>query len=832
MDDGNKVNYHKTQIDLISFEIDLLDDLSKIEVIKHLEETLSLLKIGSRNLLFPKKIKLEKKATSTDRVIETEDNIQTEEDSVKTEDLGQYSVPPIVDEDAIRAMYEGLIPTCTECSAKFPSLGALDNHSKMHEEQMNVKFNAENKPNKNDSNSNDFNCPECGKYCFSKKNLLRHRVIHSNRYQCNTCGKSFYDSTSLVAHNRSEANCLRYMNTLMNQTVNKEAGKNIAEVYNRIETERTDNNRFISSLSVETESSDDVDSFGNSFTDVEDVTMEETISDAGNLEESVVESSEPVGREGVGEYPQTETPKDKRQCPTCLHKFSSMSRFRYHKQNPENCKKFLTKDSSPKSFFSVDIIEVDSVAKETETKEYIFETPSCENIGEDKVISDERSSYDDVQKLYNDTQEENVDVLQLEDESKEETGLKTESSTALKKYVCEVCHKSFSLNNTLSTHMNVHSDKFMCTSCHHRFSTQRQLAKHNEDLLNCQKYLKKSETTKVEDIEVEKNDEEKETDSSHESFDDQSFVEDDMKNEDYADLFDNNSSAVDEDDCSDQRSEQLVETLKSNTVHKKASDITREESDTSILRLNNKVKLQCPVCLHNFSSQARLRGHRKNPEKCKKFLKSLQAKEGKNLQTQNQTIEELSAPTNLEDKSINIEEEDASLEYSDNSYLSTKDDPQIFNRSEREEESAPIKKERKKYMVNFCEICSIEIKMSSKKSHEKGVVHQEMLIQKCLGISKGPEDPFSCRWCKKFYTNAKVFHNHLSRVCTRQELEKEVQQEQENFVNGTENGTKFNCRECDAILTSNEAFAAHMSHHEDDMETSDYNISTVKPVES
>ena len=112
-----------------------------------------------------------------------------------------------------------------------------------------------------------------------------------------------------------------------------------------------------------------------------------------------------------------------------------------------------------------------------------------------------------------------------------------------------------------------------------------------------------------------------------------------------------------------------------------------------------------------------------------------------------------------------------------------------------------------------------------------------MLIQKCLGISKGLEDPFSCRGCKKSYTRSKVFHTHLSRVCTRQVLEKDAQhqQEQEDSVNETENGTNFHCRECDAVLTSNEAFAAHMSHHEEeDMDTSDDNISTGngEPVEN
>ena len=148
--DEAKVNYHKTQIDLMSFEIDLLDDSSKIEVIKHLEETLSLLKIGSRDLLSPKKIKLDyepitqteevtnkrgyqQKRLSRKKRLSAEEVIKREEPA-KIDLIAKSSVPPIVDEDAIRAMYEGLIPTCNECGAKFPSLGALDNHSKLHDE--------------------------------------------------------------------------------------------------------------------------------------------------------------------------------------------------------------------------------------------------------------------------------------------------------------------------------------------------------------------------------------------------------------------------------------------------------------------------------------------------------------------------------------------------------------------------------------------------------------------------------------------------------------------------------------------------------------------------
>ena len=301
MDDA-KVKYHKTQIDLMSFEIDLLDDASKIEVIKHLEETLSLLKIGSRDLLSPKKIKLETESKRTDKDSQTETEVFNEtKDAIERDPIGKFSAPPIADEDAIRAMYEGLIPTCTDCGAKFPSLGALDNHSKMHEQKtspltpQNVKANAEIKPhNTSAHDSNEFNCTECGKYCFSKKNLLRHRVIHSNKYQCNTCGKNFYDSTSLTQHNRSEDNCLRYMNTLMTQTVATESTVEIREV----ETDSRHEDSIVS--------------------DTEDVTMEETIN-----EESFVPSSDPAVEANVQEHRIDSKKEVKRQCPTCLHKFSS-----------------------------------------------------------------------------------------------------------------------------------------------------------------------------------------------------------------------------------------------------------------------------------------------------------------------------------------------------------------------------------------------------------------------------------------------------------------------------------------------------------------------------
>ena len=89
-----------------------------------------------------------------------------------------------------------------------------------------------------------------------------------------------------------------------------------------------------------------------------------------------------------------------------------------------------------------------------------------------------------------------------------------------------------------------------------------------------------------------------------------------------------------------------------------------------------------------------------------------------------------------------------------------------------------------------------------------------MLIQKCLGLTKGFGEPFKCRDCQKAKDTSKAFHNHLNQCKSRKKAPKQTQEAAEN----SESEARFNCLECEAVLTSNEAFASHMSQHEEDME--------------
>ena len=119
----------KTDIDILSLDIENLDDVSKVQIVQHLEETLNILKLGS-SLDFgnpSKKIKME---TSEKVDNGTQTDIQGE--MLLKEEYVEEKHVPIIDEDYVKELYNGIIPTCHECEAQFPSIGALDKHSKIH----------------------------------------------------------------------------------------------------------------------------------------------------------------------------------------------------------------------------------------------------------------------------------------------------------------------------------------------------------------------------------------------------------------------------------------------------------------------------------------------------------------------------------------------------------------------------------------------------------------------------------------------------------------------------------------------------------------------------
>ena len=112
----------KTEIELLCLEVELLDEQTKYAVIKHLEETIDVLKLGhSVKFSEPpnKKIKLE----------------EIDADTLKLQDNGHpkniTSEKPVFNEDVVLQLYDGKIPSCEACDKRFASLGALYTHDKL-----------------------------------------------------------------------------------------------------------------------------------------------------------------------------------------------------------------------------------------------------------------------------------------------------------------------------------------------------------------------------------------------------------------------------------------------------------------------------------------------------------------------------------------------------------------------------------------------------------------------------------------------------------------------------------------------------------------------------
>ena len=103
----------KNRIEMIAFDIENLDGEQRAQAVKHLEESLGVLKLGSFQQFEKPDIKTEIQEVKT-------------EELVVTDPQQGLSYPNL---------YNGLVPTCSECQKTFPTLGLLDAHMrKLHNE--------------------------------------------------------------------------------------------------------------------------------------------------------------------------------------------------------------------------------------------------------------------------------------------------------------------------------------------------------------------------------------------------------------------------------------------------------------------------------------------------------------------------------------------------------------------------------------------------------------------------------------------------------------------------------------------------------------------------
>jgi len=113
-------------------------------------------------------------------------------------------------------LYNGKIPTCTECNLTFPSLGVLDTHLKNGHRPSShiakrpsspaarsIEYVQSELPEIYQNDDGTFQCPFCSHSSKYKYNLKLHVNKHTGKYRCDACDVNLYNRHTLDNHNKT-----------------------------------------------------------------------------------------------------------------------------------------------------------------------------------------------------------------------------------------------------------------------------------------------------------------------------------------------------------------------------------------------------------------------------------------------------------------------------------------------------------------------------------------------------------------------------------------------------------------------------------------------------
>ena len=249
----------KSQIDLLSLDINNLDDNARAELLKHLAQkigSLSQKKESKTQAIIPERDEIDQRTVIKKEIVNEVIKKEFSDEAESTQAYLHHNKKETREDNSkdacLAKLYNGKLPTCKECKESFRSLGALDDHmGTVHMEKEKSKNDNQTSTTPEQNKIGKLECKECDKLFENFKNLRRHSIIHTDKFKCKNCGKRCLQASDLVIHNKNPLSCKKYLDSLKRTNGEKDKmnkTKSDKDQQPRVENEETNKSTGVDPL--------------------------------------------------------------------------------------------------------------------------------------------------------------------------------------------------------------------------------------------------------------------------------------------------------------------------------------------------------------------------------------------------------------------------------------------------------------------------------------------------------------------------------------------------------------------------------------------------------
>ena len=169
----------KLEIDILSLDIDNMEDEEeKLLAVSHLERSLRMLNKSGAEY-----VKTEPPEPGPGSPVTMKEEVNDE-----------------ILNNPVSRLYNGLVPTCTQCGLSFPSLRLLDSHVKTAHQDVLL---SDQHPGPGDDVS--FTCSQCDFVTKRKDNFKNHFSLHTGEFRCEVCNMNLAGRVALEKHRQTKS---------------------------------------------------------------------------------------------------------------------------------------------------------------------------------------------------------------------------------------------------------------------------------------------------------------------------------------------------------------------------------------------------------------------------------------------------------------------------------------------------------------------------------------------------------------------------------------------------------------------------------------------------